>query len=222
MAGKEALRVIQSSFVGEDVVIPNNEIVRVGMFASEVVGSILDVHKVKDFSYTKYSPDSFYPLDADQPYWWSQWNGLAGINELSEQIYGESREVFQIEGIDIVICEILGIGSKVRVGGKEKHMQMLDFDFSLDEVGVGAIMDAELPPGVILKTDRSFHYYGLGLIDEAEWNAWIRRLIKLEKSEELFGDQYLELCLDRGYSALRIFGYEGTSKEQTPVVVARV
>ncbi len=44
----------------------------------------------------------------------------------------------------------------------------------------------------------------------------------LKDAHLLFGSEYLKLCLKRDYSALRIFGYEGTSKEKTPVVVAKI
>ena len=99
---------------------------------------------------------------------------------------------------------------------------MLDFGSEASEVDVGRIRDIDLPRGVVLRTDRSYHYYGLDLVTEDGWRIWIENLIKVKKSEELFGSDYLLMCLDRGYSALRVFGYEGTSKQKTPVVVARI
>lgn len=208
---------------GTGIYVPSREIIKVGVEAVAVVSSILDSHKSQRFSYTRFNPESTYPMDADQPCWWSDWPGKSVINELSQRIYDESSQVFEFEGDKIVACEILGIGSRVETeGGIVRHMRMLDFESEVSGVSVRGIRDIGLPRGVVLRTDGSYHYYGLDLVTENGWRSWIENLIKIEESEELFGPGYLPMCLERGYSALRVFGYEGTSKEKTPVVVARI
>lgn len=110
----------------------------------------------------------------------------------------------------------------VQVENGIKHLPMLDFNFSNYVVGMEMIKSSELPHGVILRTDHSYHYYGLNLIDTHSWEKWINHLLSIKDTEDLFGHEYLTLCLDRGYSALRVFGYKGTSKETTPIVVAKI
>lgn len=208
---------------GARIYVPSREIIKVGVETTAVVSSILDSHNSQRFSYTKFSPVPTYPVDADQPYWWSDWSEKSVINELSQRIYDESLQVFEFEGDKIVACEMLGIGSRVEIeGGMVRHMRMLDFESEVSGVSVRGIRDIGLPRGVVLRTDRSYHYYGLDLVTENGWRGWMENLIKIEKSEELFGPGYLSMCLERGFSVLRVFGYEGTSKEKTPVVVARI
>ena len=206
---------------GPGVFVPSREIIKVEAEAGAVVSSIFNAHNIKKFSYTKFIPESTYPMDTDQPYWWSDWSGEPVIEKLSQQIYeGTTCFEMEFEGNKIVICEILGIGSRVETeGGIIRHMRMLDFDSEASGVDV---RDIGLPRGVVLRTDRSYHYYGLDLVTEDGWRSWVKNLIKVEKSEELFGADYLPMCLERGFSALRVFGYEGTPKEKTPVVVARI
>jgi len=212
----------QFTFIGNDVLVPSREIIKIGASADEVIGSIFNAHGISQFTYTKYCPESTYPMDADQQDWWSKWSGFAQIEKLSEQIFTESITLFHFEGDIMLRADILGVGSKVRVGEEKWHVPMLDFESTEHETEIHEIMDIGLPRGVVLKTDNSFHYYGLDLMKEGVWRNWITKLIQLEESEELFGFSYLQTCLDRGYSALRIWGYPGTSKEKSPVVVNRI
>lgn len=222
MVAIERLRLRQIDIWGEGVVVPSREIITTGMIASEVVSSLLDVYDVERFSYTKYEPDSTYPIDVNQPYWWGDWKGVGQLEKLSEDIFLNSLSLYHFEGDTILVSEILGVGSRVRIEGETKHIPMLDFDFSEDEADIEEVLDIDLPRGVLLRTDNSFHYYGLDLLGESGWRKWINRLVKLKDSEKLFGGTYLEMCLERDYNALRIWNYPGTSKKQTPFVVGRI
>jgi len=65
----ESLVPKQFEIWGPGVFVPSREMIKVGTEASVVVSSIFDSHKIKQFSYTKFNPESTYPMDADQPYW---------------------------------------------------------------------------------------------------------------------------------------------------------
>lgn len=213
----------QDVLFGEKLMSDNKDTLRVGMGAIEVVSKIYSFHGVSQFSYTKYDPESSYPIAGrDQVSFWRKWSGARCLEALSKQVVESSVERFRFEGSKINIHDILAVGSKVQVEDGIKNLPMLDFDFSEGEIDMGTIKELGLTHGVILRTDHSYHYYGLNLIDDNRWRKWINKLLAVEDSELIFGTKYLELCLDRGYSALRVFGYEGTSKAMTPVVVARI
>lgn len=212
----------QLTLTGDELMSDYKEALQIGMEAVEVVDKIFKFHAVKHFSYTKYDPNSTYPMDQDQTLFWSNWSGTADIEALSKRVLDETMQKFKIENSNVDILEILAICSKVQTEKDIKHLPMLDFDFSDYEIGMDMIKNSGLPHGVILQTDHSYHYYGLNLIDTHSWEKWINHLLSIKDSEDLFGHEYLTLCLDRGYSALRIFGYKGTSKETTPVVVAKI
>ncbi|HCC67848.1 TPA: hypothetical protein DEP90_01375 [Patescibacteria group bacterium] len=218
--GEGLLSSKQAPHPEKDVTVLDKEVFKIGMNASEVVESIFAIHGVEYFSYTKYNLASSYPMHSDQPLLWSGWSGMNEIQELSKKIYNDSAEEYTIEGLDIIVCEILGIGSKIRMREGVKQLRMLDFHFSEQEFNIRMIQDIGLPPGVILRTDQSYHYYGFDFIDKGDWRDWITKLQTIDKNKELFGWGYLGLCLDRGYSALRVYGYPGTGKEKTPVVVS--
>jgi len=217
------LAVRQLELWGSGVRIPNREIFKIGLDAPEVVRRLFLCHEVTRFTYTKYNPEPTFFFDVDQHYFWSNWVGVPDIRELSQKIYEGSREALKFEGDEFVSHEILGIGSKVKLEGKEiLQMRMLDLDIGSDENPMEAIEAVGLTPGVLLETDRSFHYYGFDLLTRDRWRVWMKELISLKESQQLFDPLYLRMCLDRGYTALRVFGYEETSKKKSPVIVARV
>ncbi|HLD91764.1 MAG TPA: hypothetical protein VI795_00010 [Patescibacteria group bacterium] len=223
MSNELLWRYKQDTLFGGKDMSTDQEILRIGMNASEVVSRIFDYYGIEQFSHTEYDPESTYPADGnDQTLLRDNWSGIDGIERLSEATRNKTIQKFDIEGAAISIHNILAIGSKVVVGGKTKQLQMLDFDFSEDEANMDEIKSLRLSQGVILRTDRSFHYYGLNLLNDDDWRKWINKLLFLKDTKKLFGTEYLELCLKRGYSALRIFGYEGTSKKKTPVVIAKI
>ncbi len=161
-------------------------------------------------------------MSKNQQLSWDKWSNVNALEELSNQIVESNLHKFEIEGNDINVHKILAIGSKVQVENGIKHLPMLDFDFSDYIIGMEMIKNSELPHGVILQTDHSYHYYGLDLLDKHSWEKWVNHLLSIKNTEDLFGHEYLTLCLDRGYSALRVFGYKGTSRETTPIVVAKI
>jgi len=220
----ESKRYKKDTLFGEKSMSAEREILKIGMNAGEVVNRIFDFYGIEQFSYTEYNPESTYPIEEDgQTLLWNCWLGISEIKSLSESVHNKTIQKFNFEGNIINIQDILAIGSKVMVGRDIKQLQMLDFDFCEDdETDIDRIKSAGLSQGVILRTDRSFHYYGLSLLDEGDWRKWINKLLSLKDTKKIFGTEYLELCLKRNYSALRIFGYEGTSKEKTPVVVAKI
>jgi hypothetical protein len=212
----------QDPLFGEKSMSTNGESIKIGMNAGEVVSKIFDFYRINQFSYTEYDPESTYPMNVDQVLSWDTWAGLNYLEKLSEQVVDTTIQTFYFEGEKINMHNILAIGSKIKIGKDIKQIPMLDFDFSEIETNTDMMKELELPRGVILRTDRSYHYYGLNLIDEPNWEKWIKKLLLSKNTENLFGMEYLKLCLKRGYSALRIFGYEGTSKAIAPVVVAKI
>lgn len=219
----ESYRSLQFTLWGEKIVQISRELLKVGMIAGEVVKNIFDVYGVEKFSYTKYEPESMYPLGSFQPYRWHVWSDLKTIQDLSDLVVIQSTQTFEFEGtIFKSPQEIMAIGSQVILEGKVMHIPMLDFNFSEADLDRNEISKLGLPTGVVLKTDHSFHYYGLELMSPQQWRVWMCKLAEFENSDVLFGSEYLQICLDRGYSALRIFAYPNTKKASTPTVVFRV
>jgi hypothetical protein len=215
---------IQGEMWGPGIRIPNEEIFTINLTGDVVVERLFNSHEVSKYTYTKFNPESTYPMDADQPYWWKEWVNRNELKKLSQEIV-ERTTTFEtvFEGDEIVICDILGIGSQVELeSGVIKQVKMLDLDTSVDDDPIHYLKKINLTSGVVLKTERSFHFYGFDLLGESEWKTWIDGLINLPDSERVFGSEYLPMCLERGYSALRIFGYDGTSKKEVPTIVARV
>ncbi len=203
--------------------VPSKEEFVKGLNGEQVVKKLFNSHEIERFTYTKYNPESGYPMKADQPYWWKEWSGADMLGRLSKEIVDETTEFKTVfEGDDIIICNILGICSKVDLGhGVIMQAKMLDLNILPEEEPIFWLNEVGIDSGIILKTERSYHYYGFDLLSENDWQIWIKKLMDLPKSDWVFGEEYLSMCLERGYSALRIFGYEGTSKKETPVLVER-
>lgn len=212
----------QNPLFGEKLMTDCKESVHIGMPAIELVNEIFTFHKVKKFSYTEYDPELTYPLGEDQPLYWDNWSGKQHIQDLSNTVVNRNVQKFKIEGVDLNVHDIMAVCSKVETDKGVKQIPMLDFAFSEIENGIEMVQNIGLPAGVILKTDHSYHYYGLNLIEDKEWEKWFEKLLYLKDTKTLFGDMYLSLCLKRGYSALRVFGYKGTSKSVTPKVISFV
>jgi hypothetical protein len=218
----KSLQYEQLDLSGNRLMIPSKEIASIGDKASCVVGRIFDANRISSFSHTQYCPDSIYPIDVDQPLNWSKWSGINHLESLSKQVFTNTSFLFHFEGMTMLLQDILGIGSKIKTNKMEvKHIPMLDFNFSENSTTLENVLNSGFPRGFLLKTDNSYHFYGLDLLSESHWRKWIIKLMSLKNSEELFGNQYLQMCLDRGYSALRIYGYPGTLKQKTPFVIAK-
>lgn len=132
--------------------------------------------------------------------------------------------------------KLMAIASRVQTSdGSTRHIPLMDFDHDFlvrltdDEESEELELKASILgflPGAILKSDHAGHYWGLNLMDEGEWrsdvkhrqDAEIRRRNVL-KQLPVYDMGFLTASLKRGYSALRIFGYQDTDKSTEPEVV---
>jgi len=152
---------------------------------------------------------------------------MSYFRSISEDLFDKERLSFIDEDGEMnIITKISAITSKViSQNGKVMHIPMLDFDFSFSNTDANfleQIKKANLPPGLILETNQSYHYYGFELLSHEEWNRWLDKLLLLENKEELFGVSFLEYSKERSYTALRIFAFSGTNKDKVPRLVARI
>ena len=115
--------------------------------------------------------------------------------------------------------EGIAICSEVQlVNGETAHMVLLDgsadyevdFPDELDEL----IVSLGNRKGYILETDNGFHFYGVELLKQTEWEALMNNL----RNNPDFDSGFAYYSLHNGYSALRIFDY-APDKEVVPEVV---
>lgn len=225
MTKLETGQILQFRLWEPPLAIPNIENCPVGSYASEVASNILEAHSPQQIHYTIYDPESTYELSHRQPYFPSPWEGIKSLCHLSEDIYSRSSCCLHFEGESIILCNIIALCSLIKDDqGSYQHIPMLDFDLPLGSIE--PISKLPLPHGIILKSGdsvhSSYHYFGLELMDQTQWSTWIRNLSHIDNDKSIFGKSYLDLCQARGYNALRIFGYPGTSKSSEPIVVAHV
>jgi hypothetical protein len=215
---------IQTGFWGEVEPHPSFDEFPIGAPAVSVWGKIITLHPgIREFSYFAYDSGSTYKDDMSQDMTWRAWNPAVDLNALSEEIVRRSLYTLEFEGDTIRIIDILAIGSSVKMDtGEVMQIPMLDFEAEISPENHVRILEYGLPRGVLLESGGSYHYYGFGLMTQERWKKWIAAISTDAEGRELFGDTYLEICKVRGYSALRIFGYEGSEKPATPKVCARI
>jgi hypothetical protein len=85
------------------------------------------------------------------------------------------------------------------------------------------ISSFSFPKGYLLRTDVSYHFWGLDLMPELEWRKFMERCKDKEEQlnqsrNTLFDLNFLESSLERGFGALRIFDYQPFKKVEPTVI----
>ncbi len=172
-----------------DKITSNPEIIELGMSADELTTSLFNHYQIERFSYTSYSPfNANYSYDTGErgqkllnginAVAFCDWSGSkCQLSELSKEIFEKSFIPFEFEDNDCSLYEFMAICSKVKLrNGDIKHILMLDFDTPIWEFSIDQIQNMGLPPGVILKSGTSYHYYSFELFDEKDWLKWMNQI----------------------------------------------
>jgi hypothetical protein len=108
--------------------------------------------------------------------------------------------------------------SRVETDEGVRHYPMLDFSNSKVEYGVdrvkSVLVELGEKNGVILRSGRSFHYYGFRLLTQETWVAFLKQASEFDE----IGKKYIGHQFEDGGCTLRITTNE--LKPQMPVVVA--
>jgi hypothetical protein len=116
----------------------------------------------------------------------------------------------------------LGVSSRVRLyNGESRHIPMIDLtcDKSADNQRtlIHVFRSIGQNRGVLLDSGRSYHYYGLELLDEREWLAFMGRSLLLTP---LVDTRYIAHRLIDDYGRLRIS--TSKNKPNMPVLVDQI
>lgn len=118
--------------------------------------------------------------------------------------------------------QLLGVTSRVSlVGGEEAHIPMMDFSCAVSAensaILVQLLQDLRNGNGFLLQSGRSYHYYGLRLLNESEWRIFLGKCLLMSGYSD---DRYIGHQLVDGYCALRLSS--GKLKALIPTVVAKL
>jgi hypothetical protein len=116
----------------------------------------------------------------------------------------------------------LGVGLSVcsrceAAGGLNRHIPMMDFHCPPTRHNVRLITSAlrqlGQETGIVLESGESFHYYGLSLLTDVKWRAFMGKSLLFSPYTD---SRYIAHCLIRGMCVLRINSVGG---KPTPRVV---
>jgi hypothetical protein len=121
----------------------------------------------------------------------------------------------------------LGLSSRVKVAsGVYWHIPQIDFNCSLKKENLELIKNrlsqiVKIFPGYILKTDKSYHYIGLRILNQKMWGKFIGSslLCNATGSKSIVDTRWFGYSLRHGYTNLRILA---TDLKSEPKVVAFV
>jgi hypothetical protein len=109
----------------------------------------------------------------------------------------------------------------ILASGRTAHIPLMDFKCKPTpkqlRLLVEALRQLEMP-GVVLRTDASFHFYGFALLTSKEWRAFTATCLLFRS---LVDWRYVGHCLLRGMSSVRIQGDRRTGLAE-PTVAAHV
>lgn len=120
----------------------------------------------------------------------------------------------------------IALSSRVLVNGELKHFPLLDFvclpsDSNRSRVKV-VLKTLRCPPGLILDSGGSYHYWGLKTVYPNEWTVWIDNLKKWAIRNWYFNGSILDMdflgCSSKD-SENRLRLTSGIEKRETPSVV---
>jgi hypothetical protein len=118
--------------------------------------------------------------------------------------------------------KLLGILSKVSLLNEEAaHIPRMDFKCATSPENLetlrSLLKDLRLGRGFLLESGRSYHYYGIKLLDEKEWQVFLGRCLLMSGYSD---DRYIGHQLVDGYCVLRLSS--GRWKKTPPTVAAEL
>lgn len=203
--------------------------------SSAVLEEILRINpQVNRISYVMFDPNisssqGFAPGQT-KLYWLARSFAVGDKLRLTSDIVFENEKDFieETHTEALIFRRGIAIASVVKAGRETLHIPMMDF-FSEPEFDEQAIVEAINPyKGVVVRTDKSYHFWGFNLLDD---DGHKRFLDSCDEAGSEFRDRcgvplvdgdYITAGRTNGYSALRLYGYKGTSRKDEPHVVAIV
>lgn len=220
MSGLKEVRQLHLRFAD----LESRELFPLGTRASRVFCGIVNRHQVAKYTVTSYFPDGTYKHDPVQQVYWI--DGNPSERELFDQsVRLHQGPTLNFEGEFIDLRSIMGVCSMVKIAdGSKHHVPMLDFCIGAGGDSLRTIRSSlALPKGALLETDNSYHYYGYDLMDESSWHKWMENILaRKDLLGTVIDEDYLDYSLSRGYAALRVFRYPGTTKTTAPIAVGYV
>lgn len=118
--------------------------------------------------------------------------------------------------------QLLGVVSRVTFAqGETRHIPMMDFMCTPSpknlDVLIRLITELRLGQGFLLESGRSYHYYGLALLTEHTWPAFLGKCLLMYGYVD---DRYIGHQLVDGHCVLRLSA--GELKKKIPRVVAEL
>lgn len=172
--------------------------VGIGSTAAEVLeGVSSQFSKIKAFSYVGYEAGYEFEISSED---------LRGLPR-GEVSYGRLRRLSE----RFPSPNILGIASKVLLkDGTLAHIPMMDLDCKKTEENLEIAVEAlSHHQGFVLDSGRSYHFWGLALLNQDEWLKFLDYCARqrLKDGSLMFDEIHIELSKERGFSVLRIFDY---------------
>ncbi len=219
----------------EPCVFPSERI-KPGDDAISVLAEILKVNEgINRISYTTHSSLAV----SDTEFGHDNLNWLAvslvtrpNILQLQKDIKNSTIQYFP-HGFNEAVYDFqcVAISSQIIVNGKKRHLLQLDFDGGCivdTEQGLDEMTkELELPPGYLLRTDNSYHFWSINHYDFVEWSGRMNytREKEAKRSSEgkssFLDSNYLDVSNNRGYTALRVSGHGVAEyKLMDPIVIA--
>lgn len=178
--------------------------------------SILDIIKgiykehegeIKEFSYDVYSPRTY--SHHTRITFWHPYFYLNIYNYLKIITY--SRELLKKLKVKNPTNYVIGLNSRLNQY-KSIHLILLDID-SLDKSVESALKSIG---GVLLKTERGFHFIGNKIIvGQEKWEKEMKKLSRKKELKSVLDKDHISISLKRGYATLRIS--ESPVKPRIPI-----
>ncbi|MFH1841445.1 MAG: hypothetical protein ABH800_01655 [Candidatus Nealsonbacteria bacterium] len=195
---------------------------KVGMTAIEVIVEIIRVNpEIQKLSFYIYAPK----YNIKELHKSKRENPLIPqllIHDSSKATIRRDRDKITVENLTEFIHElqedlVIGVLSKIKIKRKTYHIPMMDFahpnSFKNAQDIEWLMQEIGQKEGVILSSGRSFHYYGVNLMNEAEWSNFLGNCLLSELVESRYiAHRYKDQCGILRLSACPL-------RPKTPIVI---
>ena len=121
----------------------------------------------------------------------------------------------------------LGLTSRVKLrNGEYRHIPQIDFACPQSSKHTGRVLEClrrfvKVRPGFLLASGRSYHYYGLSLLDQRQWEIFIGNCLLCNPTDKksVVDARWFAYSMRRGYSNLRI---TASDSKPEPRVLTRI
>ena len=149
-----------------------NAVFQTGMYAPAVLAKIVEINrKITSLYFYPYKPRR--NLKEGRAHWPIPMSRLL-YHDASVKKLKLRREEITWDKIwsTIGLLEnhyVLGVLSEVQAGKKRLHIPMMDFDDNNNLAQIECFLRAIGQKGVVLESGRSYHFYGIKLMDDRQW-----------------------------------------------------